>query len=81
MLNVLHTCILEALRHKNIMPGLLTWVNRKDIEQLPYFFSAAGRNAKRVIYTYFEKGCRKKCTRQFRKVLWVVLSSLFFKEI
>ena len=33
------------------------------------------------VYSYFEKGCRKKCTRQSRKVLWVVLSSLFFKEI
>ena len=33
------------------------------------------------IYTYFEKGCRKKSTRQSRKVLWVVLSSPFFKEI
>ena len=33
------------------------------------------------IYSYFEKGCRKKCTRQSRKVLWVVLSALFFKEI
>ena len=33
------------------------------------------------IYSYFEKGCRKKCTRQSRKVLLVVLSSLFFKEI
>ena len=32
-------------------------------------------------YSYFEKGCRKKCTRQSRKALWVVLSSLFFKEI
>ena len=31
-------------------------------------------------YSYFEKGCRKKCTRQSRKVLWVVLSSLFFKK-
>ena len=30
---------------------------------------------------YFEKGCRKKCTRQSRKVLWVVLSSLFFEDI
>ena len=30
--------------------------------------------------SYFEKGCRKKCTRQSRKELWVVLSSLFFKE-
>ena len=33
------------------------------------------------LYSYFEKGCRKKCTRQSRKALWVVLSSLFFKEI
>ena len=32
-------------------------------------------------HSYFEKGCRKKCTRQSRKVLWVVLSLLFFKEI
>ena len=32
------------------------------------------------IYSYFEKGCRIKCTRQPRKVLWVVLSSLFFKK-
>ena len=33
------------------------------------------------VYSYFEKSCRKKCTRQCRKVLQVVLSSLFFKEI
>ena len=32
------------------------------------------------VYSCFEKGCRKKCTRPSRKVLWVVLSSLFFKE-
>ena len=33
-------------------------------------------------YSHFEKRCRKKCTRQSRQVeLWVVLSSLFFKEI
>ena len=31
--------------------------------------------------SYFEKGCRKKCTRQSQKVLWVVFSSLVFKEI
>ena len=30
---------------------------------------------------YFEKGCRKKSTRQSRKVLWVVLNSLFFKGV
>ena len=34
----------------------------------------------KFIYSCFEKGCRKKCTRQSRKVLWVVLSSLFFKK-
>ena len=34
-----------------------------------------------IIYSYFDKGCRIKCMRQPRKVLWVVLSSLFFKEI
>ena len=33
------------------------------------------------IYSYFEKGCRKKCTQQSRRVFWVVLSSMFFKEI
>ena len=32
-------------------------------------------------YSYFEKGCREKYTRQSWKALWVVLSSLFFKEI
>ena len=33
------------------------------------------------VYSYFEKSCRKKCTRQSRKVLWVALRALFFKEI
>ena len=48
MLNVLY--ILEALRHNN-MPGLLPGWTRKDMEQLPkFFFTATGRNAKRVLY-------------------------------
>ena len=34
-----------------------------------------------VVYSYFKKGCRKKCARQSWKVVWVILSSLFFKEI
>ena len=34
-----------------------------------------------LLYSCFEKGCRKKCTRQSRKVLWVVCRSLVFKEI
>ena len=33
------------------------------------------------VYSYFEKGCRKKCTLKSRKVLWVVSSALIFKEI
>ena len=36
MLNVLY--ILEALRHNNIMPGLLPGWTKKDIEQLPDCF-------------------------------------------
>ena len=36
---------------------------------------------KKVVYSYFERDCRKKCTWQSRKVLWVVLDALFFKEI
>ena len=35
----------------------------------------------KMVHSYFKIGCRKKSTRQCRKVLWVVLSSLFFKEI
>ena len=36
MLNVLY--ILEALKHNNIMPGLLPGQTGKDIEQQPNFF-------------------------------------------
>ena len=32
-----------------------------------------------LVYSYFEKGCRIKCTRQPRKVLWMVLSALFLR--
>ena len=32
-------------------------------------------------YSYFDKGWRKKCTRQCRKVLWVIPSSQFFNKI
>ena len=32
-------------------------------------------------YSCFDKGCRIKCTRQSRKILWVVLSALFSEEI
>ena len=32
------------------------------------------------INSYFDKGCRKKCMRQSRKVLWVVLSARSLKK-
>ena len=34
------------------------------------------RDCEQNVYSYFEKGCQKKCTRQSRKVLWEVLSEL-----
>ena len=57
-------------------------LTRGEKVNLPILFSALNPPSHNLcIYSYFEKGCRKKCTRQSRKVLWVVLSSLFFKEI
>ena len=33
-----------------------------------------------TIYSYFEKGCRRKmCTRQSRKVIWDMINTLFLK--
>ena len=31
------------------------------------------------VYSYFEKGCRIKCARQLRKVLWVVFEFIVFQ--
>ena len=33
-----------------------------------------------IYNSFLEKGCPKKCTRQTWKVLWMILSALFFKE-
>ena len=59
-------------------PGLITskgfWAN-----DITTYCQTSGCN--RSPYSYFKKGCRKKCTRQSRKVLCVVLYSLSFKEI
>ena len=49
-------------------------------ERFP-FFCIARCLIFELVYSYFEKGCRIKCTRQSRKALWMVFSSLFFKEI
>ena len=54
-------------------------------DRLLYKISALGAASATLkwfkIYSYFEKGSRKKYTRQSRKVLWVALRALFFKEI
>ena len=47
----------------------------------PYIAKRRALSSRIFVYSYFKKFCRKKCTRQSRKVLWVVLSSMFFKEI
>ena len=43
---------------------------------MPYFYDDDddddGDDNDDDVYSYFEKGCRKKCTRQSQKVLWVV---------
>ena len=48
-----------------------------------YSHSFANKTTYRIwatICSHFEKSCQKKRSRQPRKVLWVVLSSLFFKK-
>ena len=39
------------------------------------------KNATSFLYSYFEKGCQKKCSRQSRKVLWVALRALFQRNL
>ena len=51
------------------------------LEFASFIISKTPRSKKFKTYSHFEKGCQKKCTRQSRKVLWVVLTTLFFKEI
>ena len=48
MLNVLY--ILEALRHNNIMPGLLPGWTRMDIERPPNFLFRLGIEMLNVLY-------------------------------
>ena len=65
--------------HGQIVPSQIALINSEIVPQNGQFVPQ--KKSVRPTYSYFEKGCRKKCTRQFRKVLWVVFSSLFFKEI
>ena len=55
------------------------WITDERIIQSVYVH-VWHKDCKQNVYSYFEKGCQKKCTRQSRKVLRVVLSSLFFKK-
>ena len=63
------------------MLGLHEALPKWQFESIIVFSSKWPAAVRVMLYSYFEKGCQKKCTRQSRKVLWVVLSSLFFKEI
>ena len=49
--------------------------------RLLWSFAVLGK-LRSFCYRYFEKGCRKKCTRQCpsRKVLWVALSWISYPE-
>ena len=58
-----------------------SWGSLLSVSLLASFIVRMPMGQVLLSYSYFEKGCRIKCTRQPRKVLWTVLSSLFFKEI
>ena len=63
--------------HGQIVPSQITLINSQIAPQNSLFVPQ--KKSVRSTYSYFKKGCRKKCTRQSRKVLWVGFSSLFFK--
>ena len=69
-LTLFPTRLLIKLNYYGVGDGMLMWI--------PAFFS--NRSQVVSIYSYFEKGCRGKCTRQSWKALWVVLSSFFFQR-
>ena len=59
---------------RNLLIGLLKGPPIKNRRTFGYPFFI-------YIQLFRDWGCRKKCTQQSRKVLWMVLSSLFFKGI
>ena len=73
----LRQCIFQVIKKNNSSAYDLNSYNFTIVKSL--FYSRNVCVQKTEIYSCFEKGCRKKCTRQSRKVLWVVFSSLFFK--
>ena len=63
----------------SIMCNLPSWLST-------YIFSGPeksfGHVGVTVIYSYLEKGCRKKmCTRQSRKVIWDMINTLFLTNV
>ena len=71
-----------SLSYTHIGPPLGVKFEFSDEHPLHFYMGLHAGIAHNIgIYSYFEKDCRQKCTRQSRKALWVVLSSLFFKEI
>ena len=59
------------------LPSKEKWIGERDCLLLSVFVLFV---CLFVFISYFEKGCQKKCTRQSRKVLWVVLSSLLSQK-
>ena len=73
------TCHLEGFYSSYLYwSGEDVYVRRANFTTKPCFEMVKLRS---FVYSYFEKGCRKKSTWQSRKVFWVVLGSLFFAEI
>ena len=57
-----------------------SWGSLLSVSLLASFIVRMPMGQVLLAYSYFEKGCRKKCTQQPWKVLWAVLSSLFFQR-
>ena len=55
-------------------------LNLRDVP-VPAILPLIANLMRYVIYSYFEKVCRKKCTRQSCKALWVVLSFFFQRNL
>ena len=78
-----HVCVVNIFFH--FVSSCASWFRRLDNTGQTHRFVICAHTlyytCLTVIYSNFEKGCRKKCMRQSPKVLWVVWSALFFKEI
>ena len=60
-------------------PFVISWFHHSQGRLKPLSIHRQ-RKITSFLYSHCEKG-RKTGTRQFRKVLWVILTSPFFKEI